>query len=81
MSSYYRLTKNPESGEWEAAFWIDDHFGPRKYGVRFPSGLTIDPEVIELETKTPEVVDSVVNNQEIPNGTCACCGQPLRYVQ
>jgi hypothetical protein len=34
-----RRTKNPVTGEYEEAFWIDDYFGRHRYGVRFPSGV------------------------------------------
>lgn len=37
MSTYSRETKNPDTGEWEIATWIDDYFGSHNYGVRFPS--------------------------------------------
>jgi hypothetical protein len=39
MSSFCRRTKNPVTGEYEEAFWIDDYFGRHRYGVRFPSGV------------------------------------------
>jgi hypothetical protein len=38
MSSFTRITRNPRTGEFEEAEWLDDHFGPHHYGVRFPSG-------------------------------------------
>jgi len=37
MSSYIQVTKHPRTGLWEEADWLDDYFGPRQYGVRFPS--------------------------------------------
>lgn len=37
MSNFCRKTKNPETGEYEYAFWLDDYFGYHKYGVVFPS--------------------------------------------
>jgi len=51
MSNYIKKTKNPKTGDYENANWIDDHFGRHHYGVSFPSGAEIyDPEKIELET-------------------------------
>lgn len=37
MSSFMRRTKNPQTGEFEDAFWLDDYFGWRRYGVSFRS--------------------------------------------
>lgn len=37
MSNYIRRTKHPDTGVFEDASWIDDHFGKHNYGVRFPS--------------------------------------------
>lgn len=52
MSSYRKLTRNPETGLWENAEWLDDYFGLHRYGVRFPSdGSVANPEVTILETK------------------------------
>ena len=39
MSSYRRQTKNPKTGNWEEAFWVDDYFGRHQYGVLFPSDI------------------------------------------
>jgi integrase-like protein len=36
------------------AFWIDDHYGPRHYGVRFTDGSWFDPEKVELGTRPDE---------------------------
>lgn len=60
MSSYYKTTKNPYTGEWEKAQWIDNYFGPRHYGVLFPSGVKVDPEGIELETREEEELTEVI---------------------
>lgn len=58
MSNYNRLTKNPDTGEWENAAWIDDYFGKHHYGVKFESGLIVDAEKVELETKDPENMET-----------------------
>mgnify|MGYP003404001845 CR=1 FL=1 len=50
MSTYSKLTKNPKTGEFEYATWMDDYFGRHHYGVKFPDGEVIDPEKVELET-------------------------------
>ena len=54
MSSYIAMTRRPGTGEFEAAFWIDNHYGPRHYGVRFKDGSWCDPEKVELETRPDE---------------------------
>lgn len=52
MSNYMRLTKNPRTGKYEMAAWLDNHFGPHRYGVRFADGTIYNPEKVELKTKT-----------------------------
>ena len=37
MSSFTRRARNPVTGEFELAWWIDDYFGRHRYGIRFPS--------------------------------------------
>lgn len=37
MSSFLKSTVNPDTHEIEMAEWLDNYFGERKYGVRFPS--------------------------------------------
>jgi hypothetical protein len=63
MSSYYRKTKHPKTGEWERASWLDNLFGGHHYGVIFPSDeakrregqplrdIAFDPEKVDLETE------------------------------
>ena len=36
MSSYRAEAVNPATGEVQMAEFLDDYFGPREYGVRFP---------------------------------------------
>lgn len=35
MSDYLRKTKNPETGKFEMASWMDDYFGKHQYGIKF----------------------------------------------
>ena len=51
MSTFAKLTKNPATGKWEIATWIDDFFGRHQYGVKFPDGTVYNPEYIKLQTK------------------------------
>lgn len=49
MSNFRQNTKHPVTGDFEWADWLDNYFGPHKYGVMFPDGKIFNPEVIELE--------------------------------
>lgn len=51
MSSYMRDTKNPKTGEWEKASWLDNYYGGHHYGVEFADGTVVDPELVKLETR------------------------------
>jgi hypothetical protein len=37
MSTFVRVSKHPQTGQYELATWIDDYFGPHIYGVLFNS--------------------------------------------
>lgn len=50
MSNYKQLTKNPRTGEFEEAEWLDDYFGRHHYGVRFKDGTIYDTWKVELIT-------------------------------
>lgn len=43
MSSYKKITRHPNTGIYEEAFYIDDYFGPHIYGVRFDSDNKVYP--------------------------------------
>lgn len=49
MSTFKRKTKNPDSGHWEMATWIDDYFGSHRYGVEFMDGTIVNPNEVDLE--------------------------------
>lgn len=51
MSNYTKITKHPVTGFWQPAVWLDNYFGPRKYGVRFPDDEVFNPEVVQMETR------------------------------
>lgn len=51
MSSFYKLTKNPRTGKFEEAAWLDNHFGGHRYGVKFPDGTIYNPDYQDLPTK------------------------------
>jgi len=60
MSTYKAKTKNPITGEFENALWIDDHFGSHQYGVRFDNDdgtfQVYNPETIKLELAEENIV-------------------------
>jgi hypothetical protein len=64
MSTYSRMTKNPITGVFEKALWMDDHFGHHHYGVKFPDGSIIDPDVMKLETREQTAEERLPEVQE-----------------
>lgn len=48
MSSYYAAAIHPVTGKIEEAFWIDDYFGPHRYGVRFSDGRVFPEHEVKL---------------------------------
>lgn len=61
MSNYIRWTQHPDTGHWHNAYWIDDHFAPHHYGVKFNDGTIQDPSKKDMPT-----VETV---EEIPEGS------------
>ena len=60
MSNFTRRTRNPETGEFEEAEWLDNYYSHRTYGVRFPSTDRVYREtarVWEFEEVEREVGD------------------------
>lgn len=53
MSNYLQWTKHPETHHWHNAYWMDDHFGHHKYGVRFNDGKVFKAEGLETSEKEP----------------------------
>jgi hypothetical protein len=52
MSSYQDKAWNPETKQFELAWWIDDYFGRHQYGVRFEGEEKIyRPHEVEPPTK------------------------------
>ena len=48
MSTYSKITRHPQTGEYESATWIDDYFGHHVYGVMFKSDDKVYPvEMVE----------------------------------
>jgi len=64
MSDYNTYGKHPETGAIERVRFLDDYYGRRRYGVRFPNGdifpstkiLTGDPLIEELLAKQKELL-------------------------
>lgn len=72
MSSYKKLTKNPETKQFELATWIDNYFGEHNYGIIFDSSpnVVFDPRDEPLETK--DMASTGITNAvgyAIPEGT------------
>ena len=45
------VTRHPETGKEELAEWLDDYFGRRQYGVRFPDGKVFSLAEIDPQTE------------------------------
>lgn len=63
MSSYFRLTRHPETGRMEQALWIDDHFGRHRYGVRFQDGKVYPADAIS-EVEEPHGVGAETDPEQ-----------------
>ena len=67
MSNYARTTKNPLTGKFELAEWLDDHFGRHHYGVKFGSTIfraedyewEFDDEADESRQKSIDEMESI----------------------
>lgn len=66
MSTYMKMTLNPDTDKFELAVWHDDYYGKHHYGVEFPDGTIVDPREVELETRdnTPEDVEKITTELE-----------------
>src|SRR3954463_14986382 len=59
MSTYSRITRHPNTGQWHKATWHDDYFGEHLYGVEFPDDKVVYPaeQVAQAQLKTFWVAD------------------------
>lgn len=87
MSNYQQFTKHPDTGKWEFATWIDDHFGHHRYGIKFRDEKIFREEQIELVNPVVSlervlvtlfdagVITSTEIQQRLPprHGTCCTC--------
>lgn len=48
MSNYTAPAIHPETGVIQDALWIDDYYGPHRYGVRFDDGKVFDAWLVKL---------------------------------
>lgn len=66
MSSFIRATKNPKSGEFEDAMWIDDLFGRHRYGVIFPSdSRAAELDKMEGKSRWGEIARSIAYDPDL----------------
>lgn len=59
MSSFLRWTQHPDTMHWHHAYWMDDHFGNHRYGVRFNDDTIFDPEQVTMRT--------IIDESDIPS--------------
>lgn len=64
MSNYNRVTKHPETGQFEPADWLDCYFGPRRYGVKFADGQVFEELKQQWEFPEEASQQKVVTNKE-----------------
>ena len=71
MSSYLRRTKHPNTGEFLEAEWMDDFYGRRRYGVKFPNDEHVyraDDYDFEFDDQQPEATSQdFMQRDDIPN--------------
>lgn len=48
MSNFTRLTINPRTGKAETAVWIENGYGPHRYGVQFADGGFYPADEVEV---------------------------------
>ena len=58
VSSHFRTTKNPITGQFERAEWLDSYFGGRVFGVRFSTGQVLDERGYQWEFQKEPVEQS-----------------------
>lgn len=69
MSNFIMKTKNPNTGEWENAEWLDDYFGGHRYGVRFSDGHVVNADAVKFETDVKVIRDDATeaDDTEVKN--------------
>lgn len=74
MSNFIRRTKNPETGKFQDAEWLDNYYGPRQYGVRF---LEANGEISIYQESDHEweFDDPSQSEQYRHPDTCNTCGR------
>lgn len=74
MSTYTKITKHPQTGDYEKATWHDNYFGQHIYGVEFPSDGKVYPtDIVEAKQVYDLWADDVMKAYEVmlqkQNGT------------
>lgn len=67
MSSFIKETKNPRTKKMEKAEWLDDYFGHRIYGIRFPDGRVYEEDELEKLNNNKRSWDDLKNDKEQKN--------------
>ena len=70
------VSKNPQSGKWEEAEWLENYFGPGIYGVRFPSGRIFDTRERRVIRQGEEDLEGLPPyNPQMPPGVASVLPQ------
>lgn len=64
MSNFKKKTKHPITGKIEEATWIDDYFGPRKYGVMFNDGMVYRESLLKISNEVEKVRNEMEKNKK-----------------
>lgn len=54
MSSYLASAIDPKTGQAVTVTMLDNHFGPHRYGVRFPDGEILPEDKVRFVASDPQ---------------------------
>lgn len=62
MSNYTAPAIHPETGVIQDAEWIDDYYGPHRYGVRFSDGKVFDSWLVKRPSRPVQIGATAVGH-------------------
>ena len=67
MSNFKQYTTNPKTGVIEKADWLDNYFGRRIYGVKFPDGkiYNINETILTIFPNCPKCDNFLFKDKKI----------------
>jgi hypothetical protein len=64
MSNYRDMAFHPETGKLEPADFLDNHFGPHHYGVRFNDGRVFGKDEYVRTPAAQQAYDAAIRDTE-----------------